>query len=98
MDFPFGFFFGFWIVTLVALVFWIWALIDAIRVPDDSLYKGGTKLIWVLVIVLASWIGALVYLVVGRPDGGANAAVQSWGSRSAGVPAGLPPPPPPPPA
>jgi hypothetical protein len=50
---------------LVAL--WIWALVDAIRVPDDADYRAGTKLVWVLVIVLTGFIGAAVYLAVGRP-------------------------------
>jgi hypothetical protein len=53
------------VLALVAL--WIWALVDAIRVPDDALYRAGTKLIWVLVIVLTGLVGAAVYLAVGRP-------------------------------
>jgi hypothetical protein len=53
------------VLALVAL--WIWALVDAIRVPDDTHYRAGTKLIWVLVIVLTGFIGAAVYLAVGRP-------------------------------
>jgi hypothetical protein len=52
---------------IAAFVVWIWALVDAISVPDDSHYRAGNKLIWVLVIVLAQVIGALVYLAVGRP-------------------------------
>jgi uncharacterized membrane protein len=52
---------------IVAFVVWIWALIDAISVPDDSHYRAGNKLIWVLVIVLTQVIGALIYLAVGRP-------------------------------
>ena len=65
---------------VAGLAFWIWALVDAIRVPDDSLYKSGTKLVWVLVIVLVGFIGAIIYLAVGRPDGGAAAAIASWGA------------------
>jgi hypothetical protein len=53
------------VLTLVAL--WIWALVDAIRVPDDAHYRAGTKLVWVLVIALTGFIGAAVYLAVGRP-------------------------------
>jgi len=41
--------------------------VDAIRVPDDGDYRAGTKLVWVLVIVLTGFIGAAVYLAVGRP-------------------------------
>jgi hypothetical protein len=53
------------VLALVAL--WIWTLVDAIRVPDDADYRAGTKLLWVLVIVLTGFIGAAVYLAVGRP-------------------------------
>ena len=51
------------LVVIIATVFWIWMLIDAIRNPrlDDS-----QRLIWILVIVLTSWVGALIYFFVGR--------------------------------
>ena len=51
------------LLGILALVLWIWALIDAIQNPALS---GNERLIWILVIVLTSWIGALIYLVVGR--------------------------------
>jgi hypothetical protein len=55
------------LVVLALAALWIWALVDAIRVPDDADYRAGTKLIWVLVIVLTGFIGSAVYLAVGRP-------------------------------
>jgi hypothetical protein len=55
------------LVVLAPAALWIWALVDAIRVPDDADYRAGTKLVWVLVIVLTGFIGAAVYLAVGRP-------------------------------
>ena len=55
------------LVVLALVALWIWALVDAIRVPDDADYRAGTKLLWVLVIVLTGFIGAAVYLAVGRP-------------------------------
>jgi hypothetical protein len=55
------------LVLLALAALWVWALVDAIRVPDDSDYRAGTKLVWVLVIVLTGFIGAAVYLAVGRP-------------------------------
>lgn len=52
------------LVALAALAFWVWMLIDAIsRTPSE----GNTKLIWILVIVLAGIIGALIYFFVQRP-------------------------------
>lgn len=56
------------VVGIGLLVLWIWALVDAIRVPEDSYYNEGNKLIWVLVIVFTGFIGAIVYLIIGRPS------------------------------
>jgi hypothetical protein len=74
------------ILAIAALVLWIWALVDAIQVPDDSMYRSGTKLVWILVIVFLHVIGAAIYLAIGRPVGGASTRPPS------GAP-GLPPPP-----
>jgi hypothetical protein len=85
MEFIFAGFFAFFIANIVLV---IWALVDAIRVPDDSMYRAGNKLIWILVIILAGFVGAIVYFFVGRPvPGGPRGAGSSW--------QGQPPPPPP---
>lgn len=55
------------LVSLAVLGLWIYALVDCLKVQDDSQYKTGTKVVWILVIVLGGCIGALVYLLVGRP-------------------------------
>ena len=68
MDWMFGVFAIIAVVGIVGLVLWIWALVDCLQVPDDSLYRTGNKLIWVLVIVLAQFIGAIIYLTIGRPE------------------------------
>jgi ABC-type Co2+ transport system permease subunit len=52
------------IVALAAFAFWIWMLIDAIRRTPSA---GNTKLIWILVIILAGVIGALIYFFVQKP-------------------------------
>jgi hypothetical protein len=54
------------VLGIVALIFWIWALIDAIQNPALS---SNERLIWILVIVLTNWVGALIYLAVGRKRG-----------------------------
>jgi hypothetical protein len=46
----------FFILAVAGLVLWIWALVDCVQVPDDSMYQSGTKLVWVLIIVFLSWI------------------------------------------
>ena len=55
------------LIPLVAFAIWVYALVDALTVPDDSNYRTGTKLIWVLVIVFTWVVGAIIYLVIGRP-------------------------------
>lgn len=48
----------------LALVFWLWMLIECVtREPD----QGSTKVTWALVILLAQWLGALLYFLVRRP-------------------------------
>ena len=66
----FGAFFLVWLaligLSLVATVFWIIELVDVCRreFPDQN-----TKLIWILVLIFSHGVGALVYFVVGRPQG-----------------------------
>jgi hypothetical protein len=55
------------LLPLALLALWVYALVDAITVPDDSMYRAGNKLIWVIVIVFTFAIGAVLYLVIGRP-------------------------------
>jgi hypothetical protein len=51
------------LVSLMLVMLWIFALVDAIKNPA---LDNNERLIWVLVIVLTNWIGALIYLIVGR--------------------------------
>ena len=60
--FPYG-------LYILGIVLLIYALVDAIRVPDDSMYRTGNKLIWVLVIIFAQpLIGPIIYLAMGSPQ------------------------------
>lgn len=54
----FGFLFVFGILFAI---FWIWMLIDAVKYCNDD-----EKIVWIIVIVLANWIGALIYFFVVR--------------------------------
>ena len=50
---------------LLVTGFWIWMLIDcATNEPSE----GNDKVVWILVIVLTGWIGALIYLLARRPN------------------------------
>jgi len=59
---------GFLIVIIIGSIlsagFWIWMLIDCCtkKFPNDT-----DKIIWVLVILLTGVIGAIIYLIFGRP-------------------------------
>jgi type VI protein secretion system component VasK len=87
------------LLSLAGLVLWVWALVDAIRVPDDGDFRSGNKLIWVLIIALTGFVEALIYLVIGRPaPGDAPRAPLGQGPPSVTTAPAPPPPPPPPPA
>jgi len=50
--------------ALVATAFWIWMLISAIQNKglDET-----EKIVWIIVIALTHWIGALIYFFIGHP-------------------------------
>ena len=84
-------------VAFVAL--WIWAIVDCVRVPDDRYYRAGSKVVWILVIVLLGLIGVIIYFAAGRPDQATRATMASGGGRGdpplppPSSPGSLPPPP-----
>ena len=100
MDWMFGGLFGvFMLLWILGLAVMIWALVDAVKVPDDSMYQSGNKLVWVLVIVLLNWIGAIIYFAIGRPKPGTTSRAPSRtpearGPAGSGGPPPMPPPPP----
>lgn len=55
-------------LSLAGMIFWIWALIDALRRPDESYGNQfgsiSPKLVWALIIIFGQLIGALIYLFV----------------------------------
>ena len=51
------------VLGALALILWIWALIDAIQNPALS---SNERIVWILVIVLTNWLGAVIYLLIGR--------------------------------
>jgi hypothetical protein len=53
------------LMGLALFVFWIWMLVDcATKEPS----QGNDKIIWILIIIFAHWIGALIYFLVRRPE------------------------------
>ena len=60
------------VTGIAGTILWIWMLVDcATKEPSE----GNDKLIWILIIVLGHWIGALIYLLVRRPK-----RIQQYGS------------------
>lgn len=50
---------------ILGTVFWIWAIVDC---ASNEPSEGNDKIVWILVIVLTNWIGALIYYFVRRPQ------------------------------
>jgi Phospholipase_D-nuclease N-terminal len=55
------------VVGLVLLVFWLYALYDAIT-TNDVLVRNLPKVAWIIIIILLSEIGAAAWFLLGRPS------------------------------
>ena len=53
------------VIGILATIFWIWMLIDCLK-NEPSI--GNDKIIWALVIVFLSYLGAILYYLVRRPE------------------------------
>jgi len=56
---------GMLVFAFGAFVLWLWALIDCIK---NEPAEGNDRIIWVVVIAVTHWIGALIYVIVRRPQ------------------------------
>ncbi len=65
---PWGLFFPLFLLAIAALIVWIWAIVDIVKVPDEAMFRAGNRLIWVVIVVFTQVIGAIIYLAVGRPS------------------------------
>jgi phospholipase D-like protein len=55
----------FFLLVVTALIFWIWMLVEcATKEPS----QGNDKIVWIVVIIFAQLIGALIYYFVRRPQ------------------------------
>ena len=48
-----------------AFLFWVWMLVEVATKETD---EGNTRLVWVLVVCLTNWIGALIYFCARRGE------------------------------
>lgn len=53
------------LLALASLGFWLWMLIDCIKNEPST---GNDKIIWVVVILVLQFLGALLYLIIRRPQ------------------------------
>ncbi len=51
-------------LSLLSLAFWIWMLIDA---AQNRGLDQNERIVWVIVVALLHFIGALIYFFAGRP-------------------------------
>jgi hypothetical protein len=59
------------LLVLVPLAMTIYAVIDAIQTEDRGI-QHLPKLIWIMLILLVPWVGAIAWLVTGRQRGPLN--------------------------
>jgi hypothetical protein len=65
--FGLGFFLLFGGITLLGLAltaFWIWMLVDCAQAPEKP--GSNDRVVWILVLVFTSWLGALIYYFAAR--------------------------------
>jgi hypothetical protein len=55
----------FLVFAIGGTIFWVIMIIEC-ATKESS--QGNTKVIWILIIVLTHWIGALIYYFVRRPQ------------------------------
>ncbi|MBE7383875.1 MAG: PLDc_N domain-containing protein [Leptolyngbya sp. SIO1E4] len=52
-------------IVVVGSILWMLMLMDcAMQEPS----QGNTKIVWVLIIIFTTWVGALAYLLFRRPE------------------------------
>lgn len=55
------------IFGLALIAFWVWAILDVIS-TDESLCRNLPKTVWLMVVIFLSGVGALAWLLLGRPE------------------------------
>jgi sterol desaturase/sphingolipid hydroxylase (fatty acid hydroxylase superfamily) len=52
-------------VSVLATAFWVWMIIDC---ANNEPSEGNDKIAWILVIILAGFLGAVIYYFARRPS------------------------------
>ena len=53
------------LVAVFGFIFWLWMLVDCATKESN---EGNTKIVWTIIIVFTSIVGAVVYWLVRRPQ------------------------------
>ncbi|WP_228035823.1 PLDc N-terminal domain-containing protein [Oculatella sp. LEGE 06141] len=53
------------LLVVLGLAFWLWVLVDCVTQESD---QGNNKLVWVIIILVMNWVGALIYFLIRRPQ------------------------------
>ncbi len=69
---------------IIALGLMIYALVDCIQAGDEVRFL--PRWAWIVLIVVVTYAGAIVYLLVGRPAGGARRRAPWPTTRTEGLP------------
>ncbi len=54
------------VLGLLLFAFWVWMLVHAIT---NKGLRDGEKILWVLVVILLPFLGAVLYFFLGKPKG-----------------------------
>jgi hypothetical protein len=53
-------------IVIIQIGLMVWALVDVVK---RERVRGGSKLVWILIIVLVNLFGPIVYFIWGREEG-----------------------------
>jgi hypothetical protein len=57
------------LVALIALGVWLYALFEVLT-TDEADIRSLSKFSWILLVLLTFWVGAILWLLFGRPRAG----------------------------
>lgn len=61
---------------LIVMIVWVACLVDVIR-ADEQEVRNLPKTLWLIVVIILPLVGSVLWLLVGRPDGGGWSRVQA---------------------
>ena len=56
------------LIAIVLIVVWVRTILDIIRTQDGYQYRAGNQIVWLLVVILAPYIGVPLYWIFGAPQ------------------------------